>query len=259
MTNLVKDRFFTKVIEDFRVMSIVVLKQVGYVMDLFEDTYEDNPEIYQEIYNNERIIDSLDVKLRREMIDAIVLYQPKATELRQMMGFYDMTSDMERMGDQVMNIARMVKGMNLSGEICTKYRTDISKLLKKARKMVKHSVKSFDTGDSQLAKLTIEKDEQVDIDFHALLNNLRSDNSGQTFDDTALNDLFCIHTIAHCVERIADYATNVSEATIYMTDGRDIKHSEFKTSEAIELLGHLPEDAPESARRAIGEAPEATK
>lgn len=239
MIDLVKQRFFGSVITDFKVLSSVVLKQVDFTLALFE--LNNTPNVFEEIYNNERIIDSLDVKLRREMINTVALYNPRATEFRQIMSYYDMTREMERMGDQVMNIAKMVKGIDPTGEISTFYRHDISELLNHAQSMVKQSIDSFSTSDSQLARATIDADDVVDASFHDLLGRLRTENAGKSLNAQQLNDLICIDTIAHSVERIADCATNISEATIYMTEGLDVKHSVPKKDEAIELTGHLPE------------------
>ncbi|MFA6718780.1 MAG: phosphate uptake regulator PhoU, partial [Prevotella sp.] len=75
MIDLVKQRFFGSVITDFKVLSSVVLKQVDFTLALFE--LNNTPNVFEEIYNNERIIDSLDVKLRREMINTVALYNPR--------------------------------------------------------------------------------------------------------------------------------------------------------------------------------------
>lgn len=225
MNNILKDKFFDRVVEDFKVMTAVVTKQVKLVKQLLEDNK--NEALYLEIYNNERILDSLDLKLRREVINAIVLYNPRATDLRQMMSNYDMTGYIERVGDLVMNIAYSLKEMDIKNEICQRYYPDIIKLLSTSTKMIEQSIQSFNDENNVLARNIIESDDIVDNLYHSISLRTRTDYGGQTLSQEQLNDLFGINGIAYNVERIADNATNIAEAAIYFAEGKDVKHAKM--------------------------------
>ena len=74
--NRLREKFFLRISQDFEVMSKMVIQQIHQTQRLLETNTL--PEIYTEIHNNERIIDSLDVKMRDEVINTIVLYSPRA-------------------------------------------------------------------------------------------------------------------------------------------------------------------------------------
>ena len=81
--NRLREKFFLRISQDFEVMSKMVIQQIHQTQRLLETNTL--PEIYTEIHNNERIIDSLDVKMRDEVINTIVLYSPRAGDLRKIM------------------------------------------------------------------------------------------------------------------------------------------------------------------------------
>ena len=103
----IREKFFERINQDFEVLSKIVIQQINQTARLLDDNSD--PELYTEIDNTERIIDSLDVKLRNEVINVIVLYSPRATDLRKIMSYYDMTAYLERIGDLLMNIRRFTQ------------------------------------------------------------------------------------------------------------------------------------------------------
>ena len=235
MNNILRDKFFNRVVENFDVMSTVVIKQMEYVKQLLNDGKELDADkeqgIYREIYNNELILDSLDVKLRREVINAIVLYSPRATDLRQMMSNYDMVGYVERVGDLVLNIAHFLSDMNKESDICRHYRPDIVKLVDIAANMVKRSILSFNYEDNAMARDIINDDDKVDDLYKIIGNSIRSDYGGQSLSNEQIIDLLGVSGISYNLERIGDNATNMAEAAIYFAEGKDVKHSKLKKEE----------------------------
>ena len=75
-----KEKVFSRITEDFQVLAKIVIRQLNLTKQLMDDNHKE--EIYTEINNNERIIDSIEVKIRNEVINMIVLYSPRATNLR---------------------------------------------------------------------------------------------------------------------------------------------------------------------------------
>jgi len=232
MDNVLRDKFFSRVTEDFKVMSSLVMIQVGIVKTLFSSIDEvDIDAVHQELYTNERILDSLDVKLRREVINAIVLYSPRATDLRQIMSNYDMTGYLERMGDLVLNISRFLMTMDVKGEICRRYAPDLTKLLTTSASMIEQSIQAFNNENNTLARAIIDSDDVVDNLYRSIGVRTRSDYGGKHLSESELNDILGINGIAYNVERIADNATNIAEAAIYFAEGEDVKHARLKKEE----------------------------
>ena len=79
--------------EDFNVLNKVIARQVEAIQHILSGIVE--PEAYEHIEMNETIIDSLEVKIRSEVINGIILYTPRASEARRMFALHDMTSYLE--------------------------------------------------------------------------------------------------------------------------------------------------------------------
>lgn len=221
--NTIREKFFGKIAADFQVMSKIVIRQINLTHELLENNKK--PEIYEEIYHNERILDSLEVKMRDEVIHVIVLYSPRATDLRKIMSYYDMTNYLERIGDLLMNITGYTKRMNLEGVIFSKFKDRLTKSLSVSENMTQNAIFAFTCEDNRLAKETIELDNLADALYHETGKTLQSSCSGVTLDEQQLTDILCINGISYNMERIGDNATNIAEAAVYLMEGKNIRHS----------------------------------
>ena len=92
-----RDKFIQKIKEDFELLSVIVLRQTDNIITLSENNK--NPELYDTINENEKIIDGLEIKIRDEVINSIVLYSPRASDSRKIISYHDMTAYLERIGD----------------------------------------------------------------------------------------------------------------------------------------------------------------
>lgn len=219
----IREKFFERINQDFEVLSKIVIQQINQTARLLDDNSD--PELYTEIDNTERIIDSLDVKLRNEVINVIVLYSPRATDLRKIMSYYDMTAYLERIGDLLMNIRRFMQQIDLKGAVFSHFHADLSKLLSSAENMTQNAIFAFTCQDNKLAKDTIDLDDMVDTLHHDIIRRLRG-YGNQTLKEQHLTDILCLSGISYNIERIGDNATNIAEAAIYLMEGKNIKHRE---------------------------------
>lgn len=220
--NRLREKFFLRINQDFEVMSKIVIQQIHLTQRLMETNTL--PEIYTEINNNERIIDSLEVKMRNEVIHTIVLYSPRAGDLRKIMAYYDMTAYLERIGDLLINISLFMKQVNTRGTIFPSYKNHISKLWATAENMVQNAIFAFTCVDNNLAKETIRLDDTVDTLHHELTKKLRTQHADKTLKEQQLTDILSLNSISYNIERIGDNATNIAEAAIYLMEGINIKH-----------------------------------
>lgn len=220
--NRLREKFFLRINQDFEVMSKIVIQQIHLTQRLMETNTL--PEIYTEINNNERIIDSLEVKMRNEVIHTIVLYSPRAGDLRKIMAYYDMTAYLERIGDLLINISLFMNQVNTRGTIFPSYKNPISKLWATAENMVQNAIFAFTCEDNNLAKETIGLDDTVDTLHHELTKKLRTQHADKTLKEQQLTDILSLNSISYNIERIGDNATNIAEAAIYLMEGINIKH-----------------------------------
>jgi phosphate transport system protein len=149
----------------------------------------------------------------------LALRQPMAVDLRFITSAMKMVTDLERIGDQAVNIAERAVSLNQEPQL--KPYIDIPRMAEIAQSMVKDVLDAFVNRDSKLARSVCERDDLVDglndQVFRELLTYMISDPKTTT---RAVH----LMIVSRCLERIADHATNIAEDVIFMVDALVIKH-----------------------------------
>ncbi len=185
---------------------------------------EEGSRIISDIRANEDKIDKYEVLISDKFINSIVLYQPVASDIRRIVAIYRMTINLERIGDRVMNILYALGNIKDTKEY--KAMADvISIMLVSGISMVEKSLLSFINNDNEYAIWTIKNDEVVDEMNHKLLTNSISKANVSEKTKEMLLSYIDLKDIITNLERIADHATNIAEASIYSIQGTDIRHS----------------------------------
>lgn len=218
-----KEKVFRRITDDFQVTAKVILQQIERIRQLL--VYDRQEQIFTEIEHNERIIDSMDVKIRNEVINTIVLYSPRATNLRMIISYYDMTAYLERIGDLLLNISHFLKKTELQGPLYKEYQNILSKMLEITANMTQNAIFAFTCEDIRLARQTIEADDEADRLFREIGESLPEYCSNRSLTSQEMTDVLCINSMAYNIERIGDNATNIAEAVIYLIEGKNIKHT----------------------------------
>ena len=151
--------------------------------------------------------------------ELIALHQPTAVDLRFITMVLKINSDLERMGDQAVNIAE--KAIEVSKEPPAKPSLDLSKIVETARSMVRDSLNAFTERDAAKAKEILEKDDVIDRLNDGVYQDLQR--MMQEKPDSIRQGVALI-MISHNLERIADLATNIAEDVIYLSRGIDVRH-----------------------------------
>ncbi len=166
-------------------------------------------------------------------LEMLARYQPEAGDLRFLAMALKITNDLERIGDQAVNIAE--RAVELLKEPSLDPFPEIAEEVALAQAMLRDSVQAFVRGDPALARTVCERDDAVDgLDdriVRGLLDMMRHNHR------TISRGVQWVLVSRH-LERVADHATNVAEDVIYLIEGRQIKHHH----DAREQI------APESAR-----------
>ena len=213
--------------EDFNVLNKVIARQVEIIQQLLSGIVE--PDDYEHIEMNETIIDSLEVKIRSEVINGIILYAPRASEARRMFALHDMTSYLERIGDLLLNVANFTRAIDMGNGLYLQYADTLREMLTETYQMVTDAVTSFFAGDSDLSRRVIRRDTHVD-DLHYQIN------------DSLPQAPLAISSIAYNLERIGDNATNIAEAAIFHSEGKNLLHAknqkvEIPTEQELDNYG----------------------
>jgi phosphate transport system protein len=212
----------------FQEMADLVLLQLNLIEKVMLSQKEDEQNsLINDINKNEKEIDRLEVVISDKFINTIVLYQPLAPDLRKLISIYRMTINLERIGDLVMNITYAFGTIAKT----TEYRIMSDVLLnmfQSGRVMVEKSLLSFVNNDQDYAIWTIKNDSVVDEMNNKLIANSIAKSHIDKKTKEMLLSYIDIKNIITNIERIADHATNIAEATIYSLQGTDVRHSGFE-------------------------------
>jgi phosphate transport system protein len=213
------------IIATFEEMADIILIQLTLLGKYMEESLEESRQrIGMEIRENEIKIDKFEVLISEKFINSIVLYQPVASDIRKIVAIYRMTINLERIGDRVMNILHSLLNIQDSKEY--KAMAEVIKvMLVSGITMVEKSLLSFINNDNEYAIWTIKNDEVVDEMNHKLLTNSISKAKVNEKTKEMLLSYIDLKDIITNLERIADHATNIAEASIYSIRGTDIRHS----------------------------------
>jgi phosphate transport system protein len=164
-------------------------------------------------------INRMELAIDERCLRMLALYQPEASDLRFLAMALKINNDLERIGDQAVNIAE--RTLELLKEASLKPLIDIPHLAQLVQAMLKHSVDAFVHRDTALARSVCQRDDEVDVlddqMFRELLTYMMQDPRTIT---RAVNLIL----VSRHLERVADHATNIAEDVIYLVEGRHIKH-----------------------------------
>ncbi|VTR67387.1 Phosphate-specific transport system accessory protein PhoU [Desulfosarcina cetonica] len=177
----------------------------------------------KEIIHNDHQVDEMEVEIEEECLKIIALHQPVAADLRFLIAVVKINNDLERIGDQVVNIAQRV--LHIAKRPVAPYQFDYSVMAEKAESMLRMSLDSLVNQDLDLAIKVLHLDDEVDK-----LKNEAYDRIKQAMADGASEDIgYMINLllISRHIERLADHATNIAEEVIYMIEGEIVRHGKF--------------------------------
>jgi phosphate transport system protein len=172
-----------------------------------------------EIPKEEDELNRLQLEIDECALELLATRQPVATDLRFILAATKINSDLERIGDLVINITQNVHVLVVQPPL--KPLIDIPRMAELARKMVLDSIKAFVGGDYLLAQSVRATDDQVDALKDQVLRELLT---YMMSDPRSIERALALILIARHLERIADHATNIAEDVIYMTQGKDVRH-----------------------------------
>ncbi len=173
----------------------------------------------QEIIDTDYQIDELEVEIEEECLKVIALYQPVAIDLRFLGVTIKINNDLERIGDEAVNMAHRVKSLAEKDERQQYY--DYFPMGKKVKAMLRKSLNAFVEKDSQAAKEVVFADEEIDMLRDDIYDELKKLGDAKLVSTSYLLNFFLI---SRHLERVADHATNIAEEVIYMVEGEIIRH-----------------------------------
>ena len=172
------------------------------------------------IIANDASIDAEEVTIEEECLKLMALYQPVAGDLRLLVTVLKVNGEIERVADMASNIAARAIDM-AEAHVEPENRFDFAPMLERAHKMLRGSLDAFVCHRSDLARKIILEDDAVDALNAAHYANARDKLLKSPAQASYILD--CV-TVSHCIERIADIATNICEDVVYLEEGQIVRH-----------------------------------
>jgi len=183
-----------------------------------ESLIKQRVDLAEQVIQNDDVIDNMELDIEEQCLQMIALRQPIAKRLRIIGCGYKTVSDLERVGDQAVNIARASK--YLATKDLVKPFIDLPRMARIAQNMLKDGLEAYFTGDVELAKEVWLRDKTVDDlnkqIFRELLTFMMED-------PHTISRAIHIIFISTNIERIADHAKNLVERVVYIVNGERIK------------------------------------
>jgi phosphate transport system protein len=177
-------------------------------------------DLAREVIERDRQVNQYDVEVDEKCVELLALNQPAASDLRFITTAMKIVTDLERIGDQAVNIAQ--RALELHQEPQLKPYVDLPRMAEMAQRMVKESLDAFVARDTALARAVCAEDEAVDAlkeqIFRELLTFMMSD-------PRTIPRALRLILISRFMERVADHATNIAEMVVYMVEGKMVRHT----------------------------------
>jgi phosphate transport system protein len=181
---------------------------------------ERDSELAQEVIDRDREVNVYDVEVDEKCVELLALHQPKARDLRFITTAMKIVTDLERIGDQAVNIAQ--RALELNREPQLKPYIDLPRMATSAQRMVRESLDAFVSRDTELARRVCAEDAEVDALKEQIFRELL------TFmmeDARTIPRAIRLILISRFLERVADHATNIAEMVVYMVDSKMVRHT----------------------------------
>jgi len=198
-------------------MGGLVEDQIRHAMQALVDR---DDALASEVIERDRQVNAYDVEVDAQCVELLALHQPAAGDLRFITTAMKIVTDLERIGDQAVNIGQRVIELNREPQL--KPYIDLPRMAERAQAMVKESLDAFVARDTELARRVRAEDDEVDALKEQIFRELL------TFmmeDPRSIPRAIRLILISRCMERVADHATNIAEMVIYLVEGKMVRHT----------------------------------
>lgn len=216
-------KHFQRALEQIKKMVLSLGAVVEESLHMAERAITDyDVDIAQKIIAMDREIDDMEVELEEECLKALALHQPVAADLRFLVAVIKINNDLERIGDEAVNIAQRVQILSDQSE--NTFRFDYTPMTSKVTYMLKTSLDALVNMDLDLAYRVLTLDDEVDkmhtVSYDIIKEALKTRQGRVGY-------FINLMLISRHLERAADHATNIAEEVVYMVEGDIVRHTKI--------------------------------
>ena len=170
----------------------------------------------------EQQINQMQVTIDQQCSQIIAKRQPAAIDLRMILTITKIVNDLERIGDEVKKVAYKAAQTRGNDQLTSVRRHDVARTAAHAQEMLQIALDVFARLDAAAAAEVIDRDDEIDAAFLAILRQLVS---YMMEDPRTITSALEIVFIAKSIERIGDHAKNIAEAVVQVVKGKDVRHA----------------------------------
>jgi phosphate transport system protein len=197
-----------------------MLKEMGYMVEEAIDNSikslaNQDTELAEKVIANDDLIDDMELNIEERCIKLIATQQPLAGDLREIFTTLKIITDMERMADYAVDIAKVT--LRLAGQEYIKPLIDIPRMADLVREMVRDCLKAYINKDLDMANSISKKDDEIDGLYKQIFRELLV---YMMENPKTISQATQFLLVSRFLERIGDHTTNVCEWVIYMITGQ---------------------------------------
>ena len=175
--------------------------------------------LVNQVYEDEHLIDRIEVEIEEECLKILALHQPVSENLRFLIVVLKVNNDLERMGDQLKNIAERIEYISDKDRVVADL--NLHSMAELCARMVKESIVALTQQDAKKARTILELDDELDIMHAATYKTLIKVMLDKS---ESIRAALSLLTVSSNLERIGDLATNIAEEIISMEEGEIVRH-----------------------------------
>jgi len=175
-----------------------------------------------QVIETENRINQMELHIDHEIISTIGRRQPTARDLRFLMAISRTTQNLERAGDEVARIARMVKSIIESGTPRNLPISELRMAADLAAALLRKTLDAFARLDTVSALSIIKGDDEIDAEYDGFLRKLIT---YMMEDPRTISPSLDLLFLAKSIERVGDHAKNIAEQIIFIVKGEDVRHA----------------------------------
>lgn len=180
----------------------------------------------EEVHRHESRINDLQILIDEACVSVLAKQSPVAKDLRLVIAITKINTDLERMGDQSVNIVHSVRDLYALWPE-SKLPPQILQMIEGVREMVRWVLDAFSRRDVELSEKVLSYDDSIDQLKDSLTKEMK-ERMKQGEDQVEIGLTYIM--IAKNLERMADHATNIAEEVIYLTTGNDVRHGHSQSA-----------------------------
>jgi phosphate transport system protein len=222
--------------EDLEEVRSKVLQMGGVVEEQLERAItaliNNDNDLANEIVQGDARVNALEVEVDEECTRIVARRQPAASDLRLVMAVIKTITDLERIGDEVKRVARMVRE-ELEGALDEEIRQELEHMGELVKRMLRAVLDAFARTDAKAAFEAAKLDHKVDIKYMVITRQLITH---MAQDPTQIPTMLNVLWAARAMERMGDRCENIAEYVVYLVLGKDVRHIKPEDYEA-EVVG----------------------